>query len=116
MKQKILALIIVITTLSANAEKIDVLYEKDPKTKDEVPVDVDISDDILNVKLIKDTPTSVIVTGPEGMVAHKYLSTQNGGDVDINLQNHEDGEYNITVINNNNGEIFEGDFTLSKNQ
>ncbi len=77
----------------------------------EIPVNVDVTDKILNIIITGNFEAEVIVTGPDGVVYQSRINAKNYHSVSVDLRQYADGDYTITFYDME-GNVIEGEFLL----
>ena len=57
-------------------DNIELKYTKEPPTRHEIPVNVDVTDKILNIIIMGNFEAEVIVTGPDGVVYQSRINAK----------------------------------------
>lgn len=78
---------------------------------DQIPVNVDVTDKILNIIITGNFEAEVIVTGPDGVVYQSRINAKNYHSVSVDLRQYADGDYTITFYDME-GNVIEGEFLL----
>ncbi len=92
-------------------DNIELKYTKEPPTRHEIPVNVDVTNKILNIIITGNFEAEVIVTGPDGVVYQSRINAKNYHSVSVDLRQYADGDYTITFYDME-GNVIEGEFLL----
>lgn len=97
-----------INTSANTITLIDLKHEDHPV---QIPVNVDVTDKILNIIITGNFEAEVIVTGPDGVVYQSRINAKNYHSVSVDLRQYADGDYTITFYDME-GNVIEGEFLL----
>lgn len=113
MKRQHVLMILICFLGKVQAEEVKLYDPRGYKDRYQIPVDVDVTDRMVNILVRSAFRGSVVVTGPEGVVFQQEINALTTQHLKISLQPYMQGDYTITFYDSD-GNIVEGEFFLGK--
>lgn len=111
MKKQFLTIAFFATYFYSSGENIKLQLNGANNFPDQIPVNVDVTNKILNIIITGNFEAEVIVTGPDGVVYQSRINAKNYHSVSVDLRQYADGDYTITFYDME-GNVIEGEFLL----
>lgn len=113
MKTAVLSFLLCVSSVNVFAEEVKLQQISVNKGHFQIPVDVDVTDRVVNILVRSAFRGSVVVTGPEGIVFQQEINALTAQYLKISLRPYMQGDYTITFYDSD-GNIVEGEFFLGK--